>query len=85
MIQLKNKHKKIYKFLKLIICLNPIFFSFFVILTGFIDYKGIFESGDYINIAQNWLNDSFDENPLERLPLYPFLLLLYLRYSEIIT
>ena len=71
MIQLSKQTQKKYIFLKLIICLNPIFFSLFVILTGFIDYKGIFESGNYINIAQNWLNDSFDENPLERLPLYP--------------
>ena len=60
MSQLSKQTQKKYKFLKLIICLNPVFFSFFVILTGFIDYKGIFESGDYINIAQNWLNNSFD-------------------------
>ena len=71
MIQLSKQTQKKYIFLKLIICLNPIFFSLFVILTGFIDYKGVFESGNYINIAQNWLNNSYEENPLERLPLYP--------------
>ena len=71
MIQLSKQTQKKYFFLKLIICLNPIFFSLFVILTGFIDYKGVFESGNYINIAQNWLNNSYEENPLERLPLYP--------------
>ena len=72
MIQLSKQTQKKYKFLKLIICLNPIFFSLFVIFSGFVDYKGVFESGIYINIAQNWLNNSFEDNYLlERLPLYP--------------
>ena len=83
MSQLSKQTQKKYKFLKLIICLNPVFFSFFVILTGFIDYKGIFESGDYINIAQNWLNNSFDDLVIERLPLYPlFIALIFKIYGD---
>ena len=77
MIQLSKQTQKKYFFLKLIICLNPIFFSLFVILSGFVDYRGIFESGEYTSIAQNWLKNSFEDNlMIERLPLYPLFIAL---------
>ena len=77
MTQLTKQTQKKYFFLKLIICLNPIFFSLFVILSGFVDYRGIFESGEYTSIAQNWLKNSFEDNlMIERLPLYPLFIAL---------
>ena len=81
MIQLSKQTQKKYFFLKLIICLNPIFFSLFVILSGFVDYRGIFESGEYTSIAQNWLKNSFEDNlMIERLPLYPLFIALIFKF-----
>ena len=60
-----------WNFIKILICLNPLFFSLFVILTDFVDYKGVFESAKYISIAQNWLNSSSNIVTPERLPVYP--------------
>ena len=77
MSQPQKQIRKKYIFLKLIICLNPLFFSLFVISSGFVDYKGIFESGIYTSIAQNWLNNSFNDNLMVgRLPLYPLFIAL---------
>ena len=77
MPQLQKLIQKKYTFLKLLICLNPFLFSLFVISSGFVDYKGIFESGIYTSIAQNWLNNSFNDNlMIARLPLYPIFIAL---------
>ena len=59
---------EIYKFL---ICLSPLFFAFFIIYTNNIDFNGAFESGNYIEMANNWLGESNTDVPLKRLPLYP--------------
>ena len=57
---------------KFFICLSPLIFSSFIILTNNIDFNGAFESGNYIGIANSWLGENVDQNiPLKRLPLYP--------------
>ncbi len=69
--KLEDSQKKFY-YLKILICLNPIVFGLLVIFTDFVDYRGLYESGKYISVAQNWLNSS--SNFSERLPLYPLLI-----------
>ena len=69
--KLEDSQKKFY-YLKILICLNPIIFGLLVIFTDFVDYRGLYESGKYISVAQNWLNNS--SNFSERLPLYPLLI-----------
>ena len=65
-----------YKAIKLFICLNPILITLFLYLSGFIDYNGYFQTGDYVSIAKVWLN-FLNENhlnyeiPMTRLTLYP--------------
>ncbi len=64
---------KIYIYLKILICLNPVLFALIVILTDFVDYRGVTESAKYISIAQKWLGYSSGEvlQEIRRLPLYP--------------
>jgi hypothetical protein len=63
---------KLYKYLKIIICLNPLIFAFFVIYNDFVDYRGATESSKYTSIAYEWLGysstNSIDE--FKRLPVY---------------
>ena len=70
---------KLYKFF---ICLSPLLFSFFIILTNNIDFNGVFESGDYIGIAKIWLGESNQNVPLERLPLYPLFISLIFKLFD---
>ena len=72
-INFTEKFLKIYKYL---ICLTPFIFSIVVVSNNLVDFKGIFESGIYINMAKNWLNESNNEAPLRRLPLYPIFIYL---------
>ncbi len=69
-LKLRASQKK-FEYLKILICLNPLIFSLIVIFTDFIDYKGAFESIEYISIAQNWLNYSSGDVLIRRLPMYP--------------
>ena len=64
---------KIYYYLKIFICLNPLFFCFFLIFIDYVDYKGVTESAKYIAISQKWLGYSSGEfsTELRRLPVYP--------------
>ena len=66
-------NSKIYIYLKILICLNPVLFALIVILTDFVDYRGVTESAKYISIAQKWLGYSSGEvlQEIRRLPLYP--------------
>ena len=69
-LKLESNQKK-FDYLKIFICLNPLIFSLVVIFTDFIDYKGSFESIEYISIAQKWLNYSSGDVVIRRLPMYP--------------
>lgn len=75
-MKLVNDNAKIYKYLKILVCLTPLIFCSIVIFTDFVDYKGVTESAKYISIAQNWLGYSFSEtsDEFQRLPLYPLLI-----------
>ena len=78
----KKKTLDILKLYKVLICLSPLLFSFFIILTNNIDFNGAFESGDYIGIAKTWLGESSRNVPLERLPLYPLFISLIFKLFD---
>ena len=69
---------KLYKYLKIIICLNPLIFFFFVIYTDFIDYRGTTESLKYTSIALKWLGYSSTNgiDEFKRLPVYSTIIFL---------
>lgn len=67
-----NIDLKIYKYIKIFICLNPLIFSFFIYYIDYVDFRGLTESAKYVSIANDWINSSEDSiNKLSRLPLYP--------------
>ena len=73
MLALNNFHfsERLLTFFRILIIFNPLIFSFVVYFTDFVDFKQVFESWTYIDIAKNWLiNDTIGMIP-ERLPLYP--------------
>lgn len=61
----------IHKSLRALILLSPLFFSFIVYFTDFVDFKQTFESQLYLDIARNWLNDTGELVTPTRLPVYP--------------
>ena len=73
----------VYKLLRTLIIFNPLVFSFIVYSTGFVDYKQVYESAAYIDIAKNWLNNNSDLIAPERLPVYPIFIYLVFKLFSI--
>ena len=66
---------------KIITCLIPLLFCFFVYFTNNIAYGGIFETGKYSSIALYWLGEySSDQINPTRLPGYPALIYLVFKF-----
>lgn len=73
----------IHKLLRVLILLNPLFFSFIVYSTDFVDFKQTFESQLYLDIAKNWLDGNGDLVTPTRLPVYPIFIYIVFKFFGI--
>ena len=71
------KFKQEFYLIKILICLIPLFFCWFVYFTGNVNFGGIFETGKYTSVALHWMDEyAKKEFTPTRLPGYPTLIYL---------
>ena len=69
------KSKQELYLLKILICLIPLFFCYFVYYTENVNYGGMFETGKYTSVALHWMDEyTANEFTPTRLPGYPSLI-----------
>jgi len=51
------KSKQEFYLIKILICLIPLFFCWFVYFTGNVNFGGIFETGKYTSVALHWMDE----------------------------